>query len=264
MQLAYPSTTTWWILALFATVIDADAQNLVTNPGFESGNKEFTTDYPLWNRNPNWGANQYVVTNNPHNTTGAWISAVDHTTGSGQMLIVDGSTSAGQVFWRQTVSVQANTTYVFSTWALKFESQSPPILYFSVNGKQQGTFYVLPVTPSGWQAFGVTWNSATSNTALLEMRLQSTAGVGNNIAVDDIAFIRSSDVPATQATAFTAVQIGWLSYPGSTYQVQWSPEVDTETWIDLGNRLVGNGVTNYVCDPLGAHTRRYYQVLRVD
>jgi hypothetical protein len=268
-QKGQPQMKTKYLAAATCLLLmHAHAQNLVTNSGFEAGNTGFASDYTLWPGpaiNPNWGQNQYYVTNNPHNAYSAWASSGDHTTGSGQMLIVDGSTTTGRAFWRQTVAVTTNTFYVFSAGALKFDSDSPPILYFTVNGTQQGTFYVLPLTPSGWQGYGVTWNSGASNTAVLELRLQSNkAGPGNNIAVDDIALIRSADIPATSAFIESAVQIGWASYPGSPYQVQWAPDVTTNTtWLNLGSSVLGTGTTNYLCDPIGGRARRFYQVIKV-
>ena len=252
-----------WLAAAYFTY----GQNLVTNGNFEAGNSGFTTDYALWAGGPNIGGGQYFVTNNPHFIS-AWISSGDHTTGSGKMLIADGSTTAGAVLWRQTVAVETNKSYVFSTWGLQIEPAtiSPPILYFAINGTQIGSaFYVLPRDPSGWQGYGVTWNSAATNSAALELRLQSNkGGPGNNIAVDDVSLIKSSDILPTQTSIESAVQIGWTSYPGASYQVQWSSSVDTNNWFNLGLPVVGNGSTNYVSDPLSSAPRRFYRVLRLE
>src|SRR6266567_7643707 len=248
------------VLSWLALVSGTHAQNLVTNPGFEVGNTGFTTDYTLWTGGIT-GQNLYAVTNSPQNVYAGWGSFGDHTTGSGKMLIVDGSTTTGRAFWRETVSVATNTFYLFSAWALKFDSDSPPILYFTVNGIQQGTFYVLPLMPSGWQGYGVTWSSGASNTAVLELRLQSNkAGPGNNIAIDDIALIPYADVPSPVASIQNAVEIGWTSYSGAPYQVFWRSEADTNTWLPLGGLVIGNGTTNYVCDPLATQTRRFYRI----
>lgn len=244
-----------------AAPLNSQGQNLVLNPGFEAGYAGFTTDYALY-AGGGIGQNRYVVTNNPHSVEGTWISSGDHTSGSGQMLVVDGSTNAGRVFWRQTVSVTTNTMHVFSTWALKVESQSPPILYFTINGAQQGTFHVLPMMPSGWQGYGVRWNSGVTNSALLELRLQSTASGGNNLAIDDIVFSRYTNFPSPTATIESAAQIGWLSSPGVPYQVQWRSAFDTNVvWQSLGNPVTGNGATLYTCDPLGTNERRFYRVV---
>ena len=165
----------------------ACAQNLVTNPGFESGNTGFSTDYTLWTGG-GVGHDQYAVLNNPNLVDATWGAFGDHTTGSGLMLLVDGSTTAGKPFWRQTISVSPSTNYHFAVWTLKYEAQPPPILYLTINGVQQGTNYPVPVNPAGWQRYEATWNSGASNVALLELRFQTTHTFGNNLAFDDLYF----------------------------------------------------------------------------
>lgn len=252
------------------------AQNLVVNPGFESGLTGFTTDYTLWAGQPGWGPDLYYITNNPHkaytgNALGGWIDSGDHTTGSGRMLIVDGSNTAGKVFWRQTLTVEPNTTYVFSAWALKFDHTIPPILYFTVNGAMfnyngtiQGTFHVLPIAPSGWIGYGVTWHSGVATTALLELRLQSTLGPGNNLAVDDVSFVRAAEIPDTPSLIETAAQVSWKSHPGVAYQAYWASELEPQNWLPLGDPVLGNGLTNSISDPFQGRPRRFYKVQRVE
>jgi N-acetylneuraminic acid mutarotase len=174
--------------------------------------------------------------------------------------------TADSVFWRQSVAVTTNTPYIFSAWTLRFDSDFSPTQYFAINLTSQGPVFPLLVTPSGWQGNGVEWNSGTSTVAVLELRLQTGhSGPGNNLAVDDIAFVRASDLPppriAITATN-SAAQLGWFSYPGPSYQLQWAAEVNTNTsWFDLGSPVVGTGTTNYVNDSIVGN-RRFYRVIR--
>lgn len=254
------------LLALLPCVANTHAQNLVLNPGFEAGNTGFTTDYTPWNGQQAWGAGLYFVTNSPNNAYSGWASAGDHTTGSGNMLIVDGSGTADSVFWRQSVAVSTNTAYVFSAWTLRVDPDFSPTQYFAINRTSQGPVFPLLVAPSGWQGNGVEWNSGTSTVAMLELRLQGGhSGPGNNLAVDDIAFVKSSGLPPPRVAVTAtnrAVQIGWLSYPGPSYQLQWAAELNTNTsWFDLGSPVVGTGTTNYMNDPMVGN-RRFYRVRR--
>lgn len=254
------------VIACVAAGCCAHGQNLVANGDFERGNSGFTTAYTLWPVGSIPGAGQYYVTNNSQ-IFRTWVSSGDHTSGNGNMLIVDGSTNAGAVLWRQTVTVETNTSYVFSTWGQQIEPAtiSPPILYFTINGVQiGGAFYFLPVDPSGWSGYGVTWNSGVTNSALLELRLQSNKrGPGNNIALDDVSLVKSSDIAPAPMSIESAVQIGWTSYPGASYQVQWAASADTNAWFDLGLPVMGNGRMNVVCDPMGSASRRFYRILRL-
>ena len=77
------------------------------------------------------------------------------------MMILDGSTTARKVFWRQTIPVEPNQAYVISCWAAKFDRLNPPILCFTINGTQEGTYFVLPWEERGWQIYGIAWKSDT-------------------------------------------------------------------------------------------------------
>jgi hypothetical protein len=254
------------VLAWLTCVADTHAQNLVLNPGFEAGNTGFTTDYTPWNGQQAWGAGLYFVTNSPNNAYSGLASVGDHTSGSGNMLIVDGSGTANSVFWRQSVAVSTNTAYVFSAWTLRVDPDFSPTQYFAINLTSQGPVFPLLVAPSGWQGNGVEWNSGTSTVAVLELRLQGgLSAPDNNLAVDDIAFVKSSGLPPPRVAvtaANRAAQIGWLSYPGPSYQLQWAAELNTNTsWFDLGSPVVGTGTTNIVNDPM-VDNHRFYRVRR--
>ena len=183
------------------------------------------------------------------------------------MLIVDGSATPNSVIWRQTVSVRTNTTYIFSAWDLRFDSDTPPpaTLYFAINGSQQGPLFVLPGSPGGWQWHGTTWNSGISTVATLELRDRNgQGGPGNNLALDDVTFVKSSDVPPPAvgiAVVNNVVQLDWLSYPGLSYQLQSAASLSANTWLDLGLPVMGYGITNYMTDQILA-TQRFYRVVQ--
>src|SRR5690349_5659749 len=65
-------------LTWLTCVAHIHAQNLVFNPGFESGDNGFTTDYTLWNGQQAWGAGSYFVTNSPNNVYNGWPASGDH------------------------------------------------------------------------------------------------------------------------------------------------------------------------------------------
>jgi hypothetical protein len=137
-------------LTLFGLIAawSTKGRNLVNNPEFETGNAGFTTDYVLWSGGC-VGAGAYAVLNNPHIMSTNWCSFKDHTSGTGKMLILDGRSASDSILWRQIVPVGAGTTYVFSTWALKFGADNAPTaaLYFAINGTRQSLDYVLPAVP---------------------------------------------------------------------------------------------------------------------
>ena len=93
--------------------------DLVINGNFSSGNIGFTTNYIPGNggaygllTDPGTAA----VNNNPSAVHNNFQSFGDHTTGSGNMLICNGSTTANDIVWSQTINLNPNTNYLFSAW----------------------------------------------------------------------------------------------------------------------------------------------------
>jgi hypothetical protein len=66
----------------------------------------------------------------------------------------------------------------------------------------------------------------------------------------------------TATIRVSAVDICWNTVSNRTYQAQYRSTVTTNAWVDLGSRVVGNGLTNCLTDqvPLG-QPQRYYRVL---
>ncbi|RYE14520.1 MAG: PKD domain-containing protein, partial [Sphingobacteriaceae bacterium] len=89
------------------TSLVADS-NLLVNGNFAQGNTGFSSAYTYSNVGNNSG--QYYVGTNAGNWLNNGIACnADHTTGTGNMLLVNGSTTANTQIWSQTVSVVPNT-----------------------------------------------------------------------------------------------------------------------------------------------------------
>lgn len=175
------------------------AQELVVNGDFSSGNTGFTSAY-TWRDNsvPNnmYPENTYTVHWNPNYTHGNFWGR-DHTTNTGNMLIVNGSgTTPPPEVWQTTVNVQPNTDYYFSAWAISLNSVGPYAnLQFKVNGVQLGsTTGPLPARsnnnnpPYNWKRFYGSWNSGANTTATVTIIDLETATGGNDFGLDDISF----------------------------------------------------------------------------
>jgi len=102
-------------LALPMAAVGAVPVNLITNGDFEAGNTGFTTEYTYldpsntgpWTLGPEY---MYTVSTDPNLYHSAWSSFGDHTSGSGNMMIVNGTwedTSPGYnaVVWAQEVTL---------------------------------------------------------------------------------------------------------------------------------------------------------------
>jgi len=182
----------------------------VTNGSFTSGNTGFTT--------PPSGANQYtyVVDNpgltnelNPEGLYGIGPNAqnyhnnfwgVDHTSGTGNFMIVNGFPGSPQpIVWQETIlNLIPNTVYYFSAWAISLNSAGNDAqLQFSINGTQLGSVADLTAYPgvsnstNPWHPEGRfygTWNSGSNTSAILSIVDLQTAAGGNDFGIDDISF----------------------------------------------------------------------------
>ncbi|MEM6372881.1 MAG: hypothetical protein AAF727_08905 [Pseudomonadota bacterium] len=90
----------------------ADAASLLSNGDFEAGNVDFSTDL-TFSPSASTGAAQYDVDTNPDDWFSSFAEFGDNTSGSGNMMMINGSTIAGDLVWSETVSVETDTDYNF-------------------------------------------------------------------------------------------------------------------------------------------------------
>jgi hypothetical protein len=170
-----------------ATSASADG---IVNGDFESGNTGFSSEYYAQSQCA-YGA--YTVGTSSLAFCGDFAVAVpDHTTGTGSMLLADGSDVADTVLWSQTVKVTPGTNYEFTFWATSIDQDSfttdAPSIQVYVNGKPLGRALALkPHYDGKWRAAHLRWNSKTSTQATFWLVDLTAEGIGNDYAVDDIS-----------------------------------------------------------------------------
>jgi gliding motility-associated-like protein len=197
---ATPSQTTTYSLG------GSGNANLIYNHSFQLGATGFFTHYQLLPSNPS--ANQGVagVTSNPQLWFNLFNNCADQD-GTNSMLVVDASTLANTVVWRQTVPVQTSTIYNFSYWATSVVSLSPAQLQVRINGVSVNTT-ALTSTTCNWQNIAAVWNSGASNLATIEIVNMNLTGNGNDFAIDNISFSKDADCQITVTVApFTPINI---------------------------------------------------------
>lgn len=161
--------------------------SLVVNGDFSAGNSGFTSQYN-YSPPPNLLEGEYYIGTNPQTWNGGMSNCRDHTTGNGNMLMVNGSATANVSVWKQTINVTPHTNYAFSTWIQALHVQNPAQLQFSINGRNVGTIINASLPPCTWTQFYTTWNSGDSTTAVISVVNQNTQLAGNDFALDDISF----------------------------------------------------------------------------
>lgn len=96
-----------------AATAHAAAPNLIANGSFDKGLSGFTTGYAVSTSLGN--PDTIAVGTDSHLLNGYWASYHDHTSGSGPMLLVNGSTAPGVTAWSEVVPVAARTRYTLTS-----------------------------------------------------------------------------------------------------------------------------------------------------
>jgi gliding motility-associated-like protein len=167
--------------------------NLVVNGDFSAGNTGFTSSYTYAGTGSSALVPEgvYTVTTDPHLEHSGAVSFGDHTTGTGEMMAINGAGTPISV-WCETIPVLPNTDYNFSAWIANWSSADvgtgDPILQFMINGVLIGTPTTITSAPGVWVNFFTTWNSGTNTVATICIYDENTAAGGNDFALDDISF----------------------------------------------------------------------------
>ncbi len=193
---ASPATTT-----TYTVTVTAPSGNLVTNGDFSAGNTGFTSSYNL---NSNLvPAGGYFVTPDA-NLNHSNFFGVDHTTGNGNFMAVNGAGTPNTDVWCQTMAVTPNTLYAFSTWVSTLSpAGNVASLQFSINGTPLATPFSAPPNINNWIQFFQTWNSGSATSVTICIVNQNTSTGGNDFGLDDITF-----APTCDATATVTVTVG--------------------------------------------------------
>jgi len=163
--------------------------NLIANPDFELGNTGFNTDYTYCNSHDClWplGNNGYSIGTDADYFLSAF-SGQDHTSGSGNFMIVNGA-QPSLIVWQQEIPVKPYTGYAFGVWISTMISLKPAQIQFSINGIQVGSLYNAPDYTNKWNQVFTTWNSGSATSASIKILDILPITEGNDFGLDDLFF----------------------------------------------------------------------------
>jgi gliding motility-associated-like protein len=169
--------------------------NLIFNGDFFLGNVGFITDYNFYASNTSNLQKAYGVINNPSNWESGFQNCGDRNSGTGNMMVVDGSTSnvGNDRVWCQTVPVTPGENYNFSYWIQTVANPNPANISVEINGVVLGT-ELAPVlcssTANPWVERNYAWNSAGNSTAQICLYNRNTSLTGNDFALDALVLSR--------------------------------------------------------------------------
>ncbi|MFT4511529.1 MAG: hypothetical protein ACI91B_000209 [Planctomycetota bacterium] len=180
-----PSTTARTFATSLFLLSALAAQNLVANPGFESGNGGFSSDYG-YSAGSNCCEGQYTVRNNGNTFNGAFVNPPPASPGSSNMMVINGSTVPNERVWYVSVAVTTGTLYRFELAGCTAVQGGPGILQWQVDGSLIGTPLPLPAPTGIWQVNGATWVATQTGTVEVAIRNLNTNAFPNDFYIDDI------------------------------------------------------------------------------
>ncbi|MCO6486454.1 MAG: hypothetical protein J5I41_11830, partial [Saprospiraceae bacterium] len=214
------------------TVKAPSPDNIILNGNFESGNTGFSSNY--WYGSPGLSPGGYSIQSNPVVCNGGFSPCGDHTTGSGNMMVVDGSTSPGVTFWCQTVPVLPNTEYFFEFWVTSVYHAAPAEVQATFNGVAVGSASATSNTCE-WIQFSYVWSSGGATSVTICLEDLNIIGFGNDFAVDDI-FMREICEYEDEVTITVLDQI--VEYQSHFLCAGESVEVGGQTFQSSGSYTV--------------------------
>jgi gliding motility-associated-like protein len=180
----------------------APSPNLVVNGDFSGGDTGFTSDYQgLAVTIPLGQQKTYGIVTNPNAWFPGFAACTDHTSGAGNMMVVDGSTSnaGNDILWRQTIPVTANENYTFSYYLQSVVALNPAQIDVVINGTVIGSA-TAGATVCDWVEYNYVWNSGTNITAQISLYNRTVTSNGNDFAIDDLTFSQNTPLCATTQT----------------------------------------------------------------
>ncbi|GAL87146.1 hypothetical protein MYP_4376 [Sporocytophaga myxococcoides] len=278
MKSAYRPEFIIIIMAAFSLYSSAFAQchfnNLVVNSDFSAGNMGFSSSYQFCDsENCLYAEETYTVAHNVEKYHPGF-SGADHTTNSGNFLIVNGAGTSETVVWTQTINVNPQTEYNFSAWVTSLTLGDVAQLQFSINSDILGSIFYAPSSVNTWENFDIMWNSGSATTATITILDQNTTAGGNDFGIDDIKFVESCalpthflDISVINKSPVTLLMWRTLSERASNYfEVQRSSDgINFESIGKIKAKGSFGSIANYSFEDIkGIPGPSYYRVVEID
>ncbi len=175
------------------TTLEDENGGLVDNGDFTGGSYGFESDYVYQESTGSralWDEGKFAIGTSPSNYHRDFISHGDHTTGTGNMLIVNGSPDNSKYVWKKKFNVTAGRVYEFSAWFIsvsvgsKLDKES---IEYNIDGITNVGEY--DQTEDEWERYFGLYTATESKEIEIKIRTKSTALGGNDFAIDDIYFM---------------------------------------------------------------------------
>lgn len=159
-------------------------------------------------------------------------------------------------------------THVGIVWADGRQSAEVTFEAFGLNSNSLGTVVAtlgdnsIHGTTAEDRFFGVMDPSGISAILIKSVGGTPIGGTGAGLEVDHLQYGRN--LPLTNALVTTiqiaCVDVCWNTQSNRLYQPQYKSELTTNTWVDLGLPILGDGATNCITDSIRGQPHRFYRV----
>jgi hypothetical protein len=180
-------------------------RNLIFNGNFSQGNLGFFTDYQYLSTATGF-QKAYGIVTQPNLWYSTFSNCTDHTSGTGNMMVVDGSNlnAGNDKLWCQTVAVIPNQNHTLSYWIQTVATPNPASIDVVINGVSQGIGTAPAVATCGnWTQYTYVWNSGINTSAQICLYDRNVSVSGNDFAIDDISFTTSTTCSVSKSITIT-------------------------------------------------------------
>ncbi|HLO58912.1 MAG TPA: PKD-like domain-containing protein [Bacteroidales bacterium] len=167
------------------------AIELFPNNDFSAGNTGFSSAYgyaaPAGDHTL-WPEGLYTIVTNPQSIHASFSTCGDHTSGTGNMMVINADPTAGKIVWSSgAIAVTPNTDYTLSFYVTTVCMPNPAQLIWNVNGENIGSQFNATTTTCQWVNAVAIWNSGNKTTATFDIINLNIVASGNDFALDDIS-----------------------------------------------------------------------------
>lgn len=224
--------------------LTVNSAELVQNGGFETG------DYTAWTVSNDDGYdyvdNGSATGLSPH--SGSYFAAFGNFTADGPCTI------------SQILPTIPGTSYLLSFWWEATSFSGNPVVPNEFEAAWNGTTLLNQVNAplSSWTNQRFILTATNSSTTLL------FGGADDNsfIALDDISVV---PVPPAVSEVVSATnnqfQFAWNAIPGLVYQVQYTTNLQSGAWLNLGNPITAMDSTVSMTNNIGPDGQRFYRTM---
>ena len=96
--------------------------------------------------------------------------------------------------------------------------------------------------------------------------MSDSSGKAQGLAIDNLTF-SASDQPAVETgpglnvqTANGSLVMSWLSVSGTSYQIEYNDNLNSNIWTALGSPLLGTGSILTVTNDISQSSQRFYRL----